>query len=82
MNNSSKIIYVALICLIFLSGLHGQAAQHSKSMHGMFAHIPGLKVVLPTSPQDAYSLLRSSIRDDADCIAQPALHSPRGDTQT
>lgn len=42
----------------------GQAAQHSKSMHGMFAHIPGLKVVMPASPQDAYSLLRSSIRDD------------------
>lgn len=42
----------------------GQAAQHSKSLHGIFAHIPGLKVVLPTTPQDAYSLLRSSIRDE------------------
>ena len=42
----------------------GQAAQHSKSLHGVFAHIPGLKVVLPTTPQDAYSLLRSAIRDD------------------
>ncbi len=42
----------------------GQSAQHSKSMHGIFAHIPGLKVALPTSPQDAYGLLRSAIRDD------------------
>ena len=42
----------------------GQAAQHSKSLHGIFAHIPGLKVVLPTTPQDAYSLLRAAIRDD------------------
>lgn len=42
----------------------GQSAQHSKSLHGVFAHIPGLKVILPTSPQDAYSLLRSAIRDD------------------
>ena len=42
----------------------GQSAQHSKSLHGVFAHFPGLKVVLPTTPQDAYSLLRSSIRDD------------------
>lgn len=42
----------------------GQAAQHSKSLHGIFAHFPGLKVVLPTTPQDAYSLLRSAIRDD------------------
>lgn len=42
----------------------GQSSQHSKSLHGVFAHFPGLKVVLPTTPQDAYGLLRSSIRDD------------------
>ncbi|MBI4223534.1 MAG: alpha-ketoacid dehydrogenase subunit beta [Deltaproteobacteria bacterium] len=42
----------------------GQSAQHSKSLHSFFAHIPGLKVVMPTAPQDAYSLLRASIRDD------------------
>lgn len=42
----------------------GQSAQHSKSLHSFFAHIPGLKVVLPTAPQDAYSLLRSAIQDD------------------
>jgi acetoin:2,6-dichlorophenolindophenol oxidoreductase subunit beta len=41
----------------------GQGAQHSKSLHGMFAHIPGLRVIMPTTPQDAYSLLRASIRD-------------------
>jgi len=42
----------------------GQSAQHSKSLHSIFAHFPGLKVVLPTTPQDAYGLLRSAIRDD------------------
>lgn len=42
----------------------GQGPQHSKSMHGVFAHFPGLKVVLPSDPQDGYSLLRSAIRDD------------------
>lgn len=42
----------------------GQSAQHSKSLHGLFGHIPGLKVILPTTPQDAYSLLRAAIRDD------------------
>lgn len=42
----------------------GQSAQHSKSVHSLFAHLPGLKVVLPTSPQDAYSLLRSAVRDN------------------
>ena len=42
----------------------GQGAQHSKTLQSIFAHIPGLKVVMPTNPQDAYSLLRSSIQDD------------------
>lgn len=42
----------------------GQSAQHSKSLQSVFAHIPGLKVVMPTTPQDAYSLLRSGVQDD------------------
>ena len=42
----------------------GQGYQHSKSLHSFFAHIPGLKVVLPTTPRDAKGLLISAIRDD------------------
>ena len=42
----------------------GQGHQHSKSMFSTFAHIPGLKVVLPTTPADAKGLLMSAIRDD------------------
>lgn len=42
----------------------GQGVQHSKSLHSFFAHIPGLKVVMPSNPQDAYSLLRFSIQCD------------------
>lgn len=42
----------------------GQSAQHSKSLHSIFAHIPSLKVVLPTTPRDAKGLLISAIRDD------------------
>lgn len=42
----------------------GQGFQHSKSLHSYFAHIPGLKVVLPTTPRDAKGLLISAIRDD------------------
>ncbi len=42
----------------------GQGYQHSKSLHSYFAHIPGLKVVLPTTPRDAKGLLTSAIRDD------------------
>ena len=42
----------------------GQGYQHSKSLHSIFAHIPGLKVVLPTTPRDAKGLLTAAIRDD------------------
>jgi len=42
----------------------GQSCQHSKSMHSVFAHIPGIKVVMPTTPRDAKGLITSSIRDD------------------
>lgn len=42
----------------------GQSFQHGKSMYSVFAHIPGLKVVLPTTPRDAKGLLISAIRDD------------------
>lgn len=42
----------------------GQGAQHSKTLHSYFAHIPGLKVVMPSSAADAKGLLISSIRDN------------------
>jgi pyruvate dehydrogenase E1 component beta subunit len=57
-------IRVPLVIRAVIGRGWGQSAQHSKSLHSVFAHFPGLKVVLPTTPQDAYSLLRSAIRDD------------------
>ncbi len=42
----------------------GAAAQHSQSLEAWFMHIPGLKVVLPSTPYDAKGLLISAIRDD------------------
>lgn len=42
----------------------GQGFQHSKSMHSVYAHIPGLKIVLPTTPRDVKGLLISAIRDN------------------
>lgn len=42
----------------------GQGAQHSQSLQAVFAHIPGLKVVMPATPFDAKGLLISSVLDD------------------
>jgi pyruvate dehydrogenase E1 component beta subunit len=42
----------------------GQGPQHSQSLHAWFAHVPGLKVVAPSSPYDAKGLLIASIEDD------------------
>jgi pyruvate dehydrogenase E1 component beta subunit len=40
-----------------------QAAQHSQALHGLFAHIPGLKVVMPATPYDAKGLMIAAIKD-------------------
>lgn len=42
----------------------GQSYQHSKSLHSWFAHVPGLKVVMPATPRDAKGMLIAAIRDD------------------
>jgi acetoin:2,6-dichlorophenolindophenol oxidoreductase subunit beta len=44
-------------------GGRGSAAQHSQSLDAIWAHIPGWKVVLPSTPRDARGLLKSAIRD-------------------
>jgi acetoin:2,6-dichlorophenolindophenol oxidoreductase subunit beta len=42
----------------------GAAAQHSQSLEALFMHLPGLKVVMPSTPYDAKGLLIEAIRDD------------------
>ena len=44
------------------------AAQHSQSLAAWFCHIPGLKVVMPSTPYDAKGLLKSAIRDDSPVV--------------
>ena len=46
----------------------GQGAQHSQSLQALFAHVPGLKVVMPATPYDAKGLLISSIQEDCPVI--------------
>jgi pyruvate dehydrogenase E1 component beta subunit len=43
---------------------NGLAAQHSQSLEALFYHVPGLKVVMPSTPADACGLLKAAIRDD------------------
>ncbi len=44
--------------------IRSAAAQHSQSLEAWFLHVPGLKVVIPSSPADAKGLLKAAIRDD------------------
>lgn len=56
-------LQVPLVIRAIIGKGWGQSYQHSKSLHSYFAHIPGLKVVMPTTPADAKGLLISAIRD-------------------
>ncbi len=58
----------------------GNAAQHSQSLEAWFCHIPGLKVVTPSTPADAKGLLKTSIRDDNPVIflEHKALYFTKG----
>jgi pyruvate dehydrogenase E1 component beta subunit len=60
---------------------NGLAAQHSQSLEALFYHIPGLKVVMPSTPYDAYGLLVSAIRDDQPTIfiEHKLLYMTKGD---
>ena len=70
-NQAAKIHYmsggrfkVPMVMRTTLGATRRSAAQHSQSLHALFSHIPGLKVVLPSTPYDAKGLLKSAIRDD------------------
>jgi pyruvate dehydrogenase E1 component beta subunit len=70
-NQAAKVRYmtggqcrVSLTVRLSMGAGRSSAAQHSQSLHALFAHIPGLKVVIPSCPSDAKGLLKSAIRDD------------------
>ncbi len=48
------------------------ASQHSQALESYWAHVPGLKVVAPATPADAYGLLKSAIRDDDPVVMMEA----------
>jgi pyruvate dehydrogenase E1 component beta subunit len=70
-NHAAKMYYMTngqIKCPVVVRGAGGApgwlAAQHSQSLEAQYAHIPGLKVVMPATPYDAKGLLKSAIRDD------------------
>ena len=58
----------------------GIGCQHSQSLEALFCHIPGLKVVMPSTPYDAKGLLKSAIREDSPvmCIENKKIYSIKG----
>ena len=70
-NNAAKLRYMSngqfTLPIVFRGpggAAHALGAQHSQALESLYAHIPGLKVVMPSTPGDGKGLLKSSIRDD------------------
>jgi len=70
-NQAAKLCYmsggqasVPLTIRTTLGAGRSSAAQHSQSLHAWLAHIPGLKVVIPSTPADAKGLFKSAVRDN------------------
>ncbi|HDZ23775.1 MAG TPA: alpha-ketoacid dehydrogenase subunit beta, partial [Desulfobacteraceae bacterium] len=55
--------------------------QHSQSLEAWFAHVPGLKVVMPGTPYDVKGLIKAAVRDDNPVIVveHKALHAMKGE---
>lgn len=70
-NNMAKIHYfsagnvkVPMVLTTAVGGGYSDGGQHSQTLWGTFAHLPGMKVVIPSNPHDAKGLMVSAIRDD------------------
>jgi acetoin:2,6-dichlorophenolindophenol oxidoreductase subunit beta len=70
-NQAAKIHYmsggkwrVPMVLRTTLGASRRSAAQHSQSLHAWLCHVPGLKVVIPSTPYDAKGLLKTAIRDE------------------
>jgi pyruvate/2-oxoglutarate/acetoin dehydrogenase E1 component len=70
-NQAAKIHYmsggkwkVPLVIRATMGATRRSAAQHSQSLHAWPSHIPGLKVVVPSTPYDAKGLFKAAVRDD------------------
>ncbi|MBT2654689.1 alpha-ketoacid dehydrogenase subunit beta [Bacillus sp. ISL-18] len=70
-NHMAKIPYMSggavklpMVLMTGVGGGYSDAAQHSQTLYGTFAHLPGMKVVAPSTPYDLKGMMTSAIRDD------------------
>jgi len=90
-NNAAKLRYMTngqfTLPIVFRGpggAAHALAAQHSQALESLYAHVPGLKVVMPGTPADAKGLLKASIRDDNPVvfIESEVMYSLKGEVPT
>ena len=87
-NNASKLHYmsggqisVPLVIRMASGAGHQLSSQHSHSLEGWYAHVPGLKVAAPATPYDAKGLLKTAFRDENTVIfiEHTALYGLKGE---
>ena len=61
-------VKVPMVLMTAVGGGYSDGAQHSQCLWGTFAHLPGMKVVVPSNPADAKGLMTAAIRDDSPVI--------------
>jgi pyruvate dehydrogenase E1 component beta subunit len=61
-------VEVPMVLTAAAGGGYSDGAQHSQCLWGTFAHLPGMKVVVPSSPADAKGLMTAAIRDDGPVV--------------
>src|SRR5262247_1445620 len=90
-NNAAKLRYMAngqfTLPIVFRGpsgAAHALAAQHSQALESLFAHVPGLKVVVPSTPADGKGLLKAAIRDDNPVcfIESETMYALKGEVPT
>src|SRR5712692_6825222 len=74
-NQAAKIHYmsggkwkVPMVFRLTMGATRRSAAQHSQSLQAWPSHIPGLKVIVPSTPYDAKGLFKAAVRDDNPCV--------------
>src|SRR5205814_5990225 len=73
-------VHLPLVVRAMIGKSWGQGAQHSQGLYSFFMHVPGLKVVAPSTPYDAKGCLSAAVRDDNPVVfvEHRLLHARKG----